>query len=185
MAERRISALLPVTSPSTDDVLPVVNANVTKRVTINNLVKASDFSTFKINTLPTGTPISTNLFVYHDGSQPRHTSISNLYPVPVNSTTIGLTFNASNRQLQASVNLNSIDEQHIVDGAITQNKIDASVNIGGATGGGTDKAFWVNDKNISVNYTIPAGKNAMSAGPMTIQNSVVVTVPNGSTWTVV
>lgn len=53
----------------------------------------------------------------------------------------------------------------------------------GAVGGGTDKAFYENDKTITTDYTITTDKNAMTAGPVTV--SAVVTVPSGSTWTVV
>jgi hypothetical protein len=45
--------------------------------------------------------------------------------------------------------------------------------------------FYENDTNVTANYTITTGKNAMTAGPITIDNGVTVTVPNGSTWTVV
>jgi hypothetical protein len=38
---------------------------------------------------------------------------------------------------------------------------------------------------ISANYTIASGNNAISAGPITINGGVTVTVPAGSTWTVV
>jgi hypothetical protein len=45
--------------------------------------------------------------------------------------------------------------------------------------------FVVNAMLVSQNYTLPTGTNAMSAGPIEIDNGVTVTVPNGSTWTVV
>lgn len=56
---------------------------------------------------------------------------------------------------------------------------------GGAVGGGSDEIFWENDQNVTTDYTITASHNAMSAGPITINNGITVTVPNGSTWTVV
>lgn len=56
---------------------------------------------------------------------------------------------------------------------------------GGATGGGSDEVFWENDQNVTTDYTITSGHNAMTAGPITIDNGITVTVPNGSTWTVV
>jgi len=56
---------------------------------------------------------------------------------------------------------------------------------GGATGGGSDAVFYENDQNVTTNYTITSGSNAMSAGPITIDSGVTVTVPSGSTWTVV
>ena len=36
-----------------------------------------------------------------------------------------------------------------------------------------------------ISYTIQTNKNALTAGPVTVANGVIVTVPNGSTWTVV
>jgi len=56
---------------------------------------------------------------------------------------------------------------------------------GGATGGGTDKVFWENDLIVSSDYTITAGKSAVSAGDITINTGVTVTVPDGSRWSIV
>lgn len=56
---------------------------------------------------------------------------------------------------------------------------------GGAVGGGPDLVFYENDINVANDYTITSGKNAMSAGPITISSGVTVTVPAGSTWTVI
>ena len=56
---------------------------------------------------------------------------------------------------------------------------------GGATGGGVDDVFYENSPTVSSDYTITTGKNAMSAGPITINNGITVTVPNGSVWTIV
>ena len=55
----------------------------------------------------------------------------------------------------------------------------------GATGGGSDKIFWENGQTVTANYTITTGKNAMTAGPITVAAGVTVTVPSGSVWTVV
>jgi hypothetical protein len=56
---------------------------------------------------------------------------------------------------------------------------------GGASGGGTNQVFVLNDQTVTVSYTIPTGKNASSAGPITIATGVVVTVPTNSTWVIV
>lgn len=56
---------------------------------------------------------------------------------------------------------------------------------GGATGGGSDEIFYENGQTVTTSYTIPAGKNAMSAGPITINSGVTVTVGAGQVWTVV
>ena len=56
---------------------------------------------------------------------------------------------------------------------------------GGAVGGGSDAIFYENGQNVTTNYTITNGKNAISAGPITVNNGVTVTVGDGETWTVV
>jgi hypothetical protein len=53
------------------------------------------------------------------------------------------------------------------------------------TGGGSDKAFYLNDITINTNYTIPVGKNAGTFGPVTVASGIVVTVSPGSYWSVV
>jgi hypothetical protein len=54
-----------------------------------------------------------------------------------------------------------------------------------AKGGGSDKIFFENDQVVTSNYTITSGKNAMSAGNITINDGVTVTTPSGSVWTIV
>jgi hypothetical protein len=55
---------------------------------------------------------------------------------------------------------------------------------GGATGGGSDAVFVENDQTVTSNYTIPASKNAMSTGPITIADGVTVTISDGARWVV-
>ena len=45
--------------------------------------------------------------------------------------------------------------------------------------------FWENNTTLSASYTITANKNAVTAGPLTIADGVIVTVPDGSEWTIV
>lgn len=56
---------------------------------------------------------------------------------------------------------------------------------GGAKGGSDDKVFWENDQDVTADYEITTGQNAMTAGPITIASGITVTVPSGSEWTVV
>jgi hypothetical protein len=59
-------------------------------------------------------------------------------------------------------------------------------SIGGAaTGGGTDQIFVLNDQTVTSSYTIPTGKNASSAGPITIDTGVTVTIPTDSNWVII
>jgi len=56
---------------------------------------------------------------------------------------------------------------------------------GGATGGGTDAWALEHDNTITTDYTIGTGKNVINAGPMTINSGATVTVPTGSSWSIV
>ena len=80
------------------------------------------------------------------------------------------TFSAGERLFAADLNDNF---QEVMDSAA------------GATGGGTDRVFFENDTTVTTGYTITAGKNAITGGPITIDGGVVVTIPSGSEWTVV
>jgi hypothetical protein len=56
---------------------------------------------------------------------------------------------------------------------------------GGATGTGGNQVFVLNDQEVTADYTIPATKNASSAGPITINTGVTVTVSTGANWVIV
>jgi hypothetical protein len=56
---------------------------------------------------------------------------------------------------------------------------------GGATGGGTDKVFYENDTVVTTSYTITENKNAVTGGPISINDDVVISVLDGSVWTVI
>jgi hypothetical protein len=56
---------------------------------------------------------------------------------------------------------------------------------GGATGGSSDDIFYENGQTVTTNYTLTTGKNAMTAGPVTINSGVTVTVPSGQSWIIV
>jgi len=46
-------------------------------------------------------------------------------------------------------------------------------------------AFFENNQTVAANKTISDGYNAMSAGPITVNNSVTVTVGSGEVWTII
>ena len=56
---------------------------------------------------------------------------------------------------------------------------------GGASGGGSDAVFYENGQTVTSDYSITSSTNAMSAGPITINSGITVTIPSGSTWTIV
>jgi hypothetical protein len=55
----------------------------------------------------------------------------------------------------------------------------------GATGGGSDQIFFLNGLDVTTDYQIAATKNAMTAGPITIDATATVTIQSTSTWTIV
>ena len=67
------------------------------------------------------------------------------------------------------------------DGSSLSN-LPAGAPVGGAS---TNTVFFENDKAVAVNYQITSTKNAMSAGPITINAGIAVTVPSGCSWTIV
>ena len=48
----------------------------------------------------------------------------------------------------------------------------------------TTKGLYEHSHTISANYSITSGNNALTAGPITINTGVSVTVPTGSTWVI-
>jgi hypothetical protein len=61
--------------------------------------------------------------------------------------------------------------------------------LGGVpTGAAGDKIFFLNSQVITANYTLPTvplAKNSVTAGPITINAGVTVTVPAGQSWSIV
>lgn len=90
------------------------------------------------------------------------------------------------------------DGNALIDGAIYWNTASNEMRVydlgttswtafsgAGAVGGGADKLFYENDQTVTTDYTITTGKNAMSAGPITIASGITVTIPADSVWTIV
>jgi hypothetical protein len=43
----------------------------------------------------------------------------------------------------------------------------------------------INTTTVAISYSIPTSYNGLSAGPVTVNTGITVTIPTGSTWTVV
>ena len=77
------------------------------------------------------------------------------------------------------------------DGSIrTSGIVTAAQFVGDGSGltnvsGGIDGIFYENNQNVTKDYTITEGKNAFCGGPLTIDSSLTITVPSGSTFTVI
>jgi len=55
---------------------------------------------------------------------------------------------------------------------------------GGATGGGADRVFQTNTMVVTTDFTLPSGESALSAGPITINDGVSVTIPDNQNWVI-
>jgi hypothetical protein len=66
-----------------------------------------------------------------------------------------------------------------------QLRITAAAMQGAAQSGLAGGAITENSNTVSSSYTISTNKNAISAGPVTINTGVTVTVPTGSRWVIV
>ena len=82
--------------------------------------------------------------------------------------------------------------RHGADGVTKLKTTSTGVDVTGLTvngspleAGAKQGLFWENDQTVTSNYTITAGKNAGTFGPVTINPGVTVTVPSGSIWSIV
>ena len=55
----------------------------------------------------------------------------------------------------------------------------------GATGGGDDTVFVENSNTVTTNYALTTGKNALSVGPISINSTKTVTLPQNSIWKII
>ena len=61
----------------------------------------------------------------------------------------------------------------------------SSVGSSVPTGGGTDAIFYNNGQTVTTDYTIPTNNNSGTFGPLVINSGITVTVPSGSTWSII
>jgi hypothetical protein len=102
--------------------------------------------------------------------------------------TANLTYNKATNQLTLNGNLTALD-------ATVYGTVAAVTGVfsGNVTADNTASANVVSSRNglfldanvIPESYTLPAGFNAMSAGPIEIVDGANVTVPDGQRWTIV
>lgn len=128
----------------------------------------------------------TNLDSYTSNSYVTATFISNNY-VQDRFTTNNYVRDifSSNNYLQSvdfKADINVVSNNY-VEGRFTSNNFigDRLFPIGG----GTDNVFFENDQTVTTNYTITTGKNAMSAGPISVDPGVTITIPTGSYWSII
>ena len=113
------------------------------------------------------------LYLYHNGGSPKLSTISKGIKVGT-----GVTIETNGQATFVGV---VTATSFSGDGSSLSN-LPAGAPVGGAS---TNTVFFENDNTIGVGYSVTSGKNAMSAGPLTINVGIAVTVPTGSSWTIV
>jgi hypothetical protein len=72
-----------------------------------------------------------------------------------------------------------------VNGTVTATSyIGDGSSLTGIAAGAADGIFYENEQSVSGDYTIVATKNAMTAGPITVNAGVTVTIETGGRWVV-
>lgn len=61
--------------------------------------------------------------------------------------------------------------------------VETVVEIGG--GAGSSAMFTETEQILAADHTLTADRNALTAGPITINDDVTLTIPTGSNWSVV
>jgi len=170
---------------------------VTGISTFNNDVKLPDAKKVSFGN-------SSDLEIYHSGST-SHITDSGTGALQIQASTLFIKNAAGNQNMiqahqSAAVNLyyahskkfETTNTGAVVTGILTAtsfkgdgsqlSNLPASAPVGGSS---SNKVFFENDKVVSVNYQITSTKNAMTAGPISINAGIGVTVPSGCSWTIV
>ena len=91
----------------------------------------------------------------------------------------------------AEVDLTSLSASNLTSGTIPDARFPATLpaisgaNLTGVASTTAGGAIYENSQTISATHTIPVGSNGMSAGPVTVNNGITLTISNGSTYTIV
>ena len=120
-----------------------------------------------------------------DASNGTEDGIIEFAHIKAGSQTITGRFRSDSLQLLNGTNLTvdgSVSATSFTGDGSSLSNLPAGAPVGGAS---TNTVFFENDKAVAVNYQITSTKNAMSAGPISINAGIAVTVPSGSSWTIV
>jgi hypothetical protein len=191
----KISELPAVGSVNTTDTLPLVQGGATSKATFSQL--------------PVSTPVQTALDLKANIASPSFTGNATFGGNIIYGSSVSYTVNGTVRfsiDSSGNVVLNSTGALTVPVGT-TAERPSASTGMirfndtidqfegydgsswgtigAGAKGATGNQVFFENDQTVTGSYTLTTGKNAMSAGPITINSGVTVTVGSGQYWTVV
>jgi hypothetical protein len=93
------------------------------------------------------------------------------------------TYTSSGTTLARTAVLASSNSGSLVSFSAGTKDVFVTYPAGRSVSGG--EGYTENDATIDISSTINTGRNAISAGPVTLASGITVTVPSGSVWTVV
>ena len=198
-----------------DDIFTVHSGDTTERFrvdqsgnqNISGIVTATNFKTGSSNLHSTGLNVG-NTFVHSTGINGSSADIDDFISVGTNihlgnaGVITATSFSGDGSQLSGidasalkfggATKVQATNTGAVVTGILTAtsfsgdgsslSNLPAGAPVGGAS---TNTVFFENDVAVAVNYQITSSKNAMSAGPIAINAGIAVTVPSGSSWTIV
>lgn len=71
------------------------------------------------------------------------------------------------------------------DGKLFLKKDDGVETVVEIGGGGSSEMFRENDQVLIADHSLSADRNALTAGPITINDDVTLTIPTSSNWSVI
>ena len=96
------------------------------------------------------------------------------------STNVDLRFNESNDRWEFT---NDGSTYYNIPTSSELGTVSGDLSVSGVVS--QSGAFYENNQSVTDDYTVTSGRNAMSAGPITVNNGVTVTVQGTSAWTIV
>jgi hypothetical protein len=167
------------TTPTTGTVTSVGGTGTVNGITLTGTVTSSGNLTLggTLSGVSLTTQVSGTLPILNGGTGQTTASAAFNALSPITTTGDLILGNGTNSATRLAIGVNTY--------VLTSNGTTASWQAPAAGGSNiTTLGMWENKKIISSNYTIGTGNSAMSAGPITINSGVSVTVPSGSRWVV-